>query len=577
MKAFGVLGLRRALAALLLVPGLVCAQEEAASPLAVLVRTLAKIESPAAQANILRGLNVALKGRMGVNAPEGWAELYEKLKASPNAEVRELALTLGATFGSDAVLGQMRTTLADAAAPVAARRSALDTLASRRDAGALPVLLDLVKGAGPLREPALRALAGYDDPRIAAAIIASFPALGSAEKREALNTLISRAASARALLAAIEAGTVPRAEITAPLARQLQNLGDQDIDAWLAKHWGAVKTTSAEKQKQIAQYKEFLDPGLIARADVHRGRAIYSQTCAACHELHGVGGKIGPHLTGGYEDIDYLLQNILDPNAVIGKDYQQTFLTLRDGQVVSGIVAGEDGASVTLKTLGDTMTVQREQIAGRKLSEQSMMPEGLLAALDEPGVRDLFLYLRQKQQTRMLATPLNANDFFNGTDLARWRPSSDAAWKVEAGEIVGRSTSAKPVNLQSDLVADAFRFTAKVKVVGEKAAAEIVLRGSAGPRGFVGSALSLGGPTPANVWLYAGREAQPERRGAFVLNAGEWVDVEVVANAVETELKLDGQGVLKLSPGASLRTAFAFFVAQGELRVRAPKIEIAGP
>jgi putative heme-binding domain-containing protein len=551
--------------------------QEAADPLGTLVRTLAKIDNPTAQASILRGMQASLKGRTGLQEPAGWTDLFAKLKKSPNAEVRDLAQALGGTFGTGAVLDEMRRALADASVPMATRRAALETLGGKKDAASLPAVIELLKQPGELRTVALRTLAGYDDPRIAAAIIASFPALGSAEKREALNTLISRAASARALLAAIEVGTVPRAEITAPLARQLQNLGDQDIDAWLAKHWGAVKTTSAEKQKQIAQYKEFLDPGLIARADVHRGRAIYSQTCAACHELHGVGGKIGPHLTGGYEDIDYLLQNILDPNAVIGKDYQQTFLTLRDGQVVSGIVAGEDGASVTLKTLGDTMTVQREQIAGRKLSEQSMMPEGLLAALDEPGVRDLFLYLRQKQQTRMLATPLNANDFFNGTDLARWRPSSDAAWKVEAGEIVGRSTSAKPVNLQSDLVADAFRFTAKVKVVGEKAAAEIVLRGSAGPRGFVGSALSLGGPTPANVWLYAGRDAQPERRGAFVLNAGEWVDVEVVANAVETELKLDGQGVLKLSPGASLRTAFAFFVAQGELRVRAPKIEIAGP
>jgi putative heme-binding domain-containing protein len=377
------------------------------------------------------------------------------------------------------------------------------------------------------------------------------------------------------LLAAVDGGSVDRAELTAPLARQLQNLQDKEIDAWLVKTWGTVKTTSAEKQAQIAKYKEFLDPGLISRGDVHRGRAVFAQICASCHVLHGTGGAIGPHLTGGYEDIDYLLQNILDPNAIIGKDYQQTFVTLKDGQVLSGIVTGEDATTLTLKTLAESAAVPKERIAARKLSELSMMPEGLLAALDEPTVRDLFLYLRQKKQTLMLATPMNANDFFNGTDLTRWRPSSAAAWKVENGVIVGRSTNSRPVNLQSEMAADAFRFTAKVQVTGnDKTAAEIILRGRSLPVGFVGSALSVGGETPANLWLYAGREAKPETRGTFDLPAGEWVDLEVIATAEKTELKLNGKSVVTLSPGESRRTAAGFFVANGELRVKDLKLEI---
>jgi putative heme-binding domain-containing protein len=550
--------------------------QEPADPLGTLVRTLAKIENPTAQASILRGMQATLKGRTGLQEPAGWTELFAKLKESPNAEVRDLAQALGGIFGTGAVLDEMRRALADAAAPMASRRTALETLGGKKDAASLPAMIDLLKQPGELRAAALRTLAGYDDPRIAPAILASFPTLGSAEKRDAFNTLISRAPSARALLAAIDSGAVPRAEITAPLARQLQNLHDAGIDAWLAKSWGAVKATSADKQAQIAKYKEFLDPGLIGRADVYRGRAIFAQVCAACHELHGTGGKIGPHLTGGYEDIDYLLQNILDPNAVIGKDYQQTFVTLKDGQVLSGIVAGEDAGTLTLKTLGDTVTVQRAQIAEQKLSEQSMMPEGLLAALDEPSVRDLFLYLRQKQQTLMLATAMNANDFFNGADLARWQLSSPMAWKVEAGEIAGRSAGPRPVHVRSELVAEAFRFTAKVKVLGEKAAAEIVLRGRALPVGFVGSSLSLGGATPANVWLYAGREAKPETRGVFAVNTAEWVDVEVVATSEKTELKLNGKTVESLRPGESRRTAIAFYVANGELRVKEPKLVWSG-
>jgi len=570
---------RSLLSALILLASIraVGAQEAPPNPLSTLVQTLARIESPAAQAGILRGMNAALKGRLGLKEPAGWAALHEKLQASPNAEVRDLAQALGGAFGSGAVLGEMRRALGDSAASMNSRRAALATLAANKDAAALPAMLDLVKQPGALRGAVLRTLGSYDDPRIAPMLLEHFRALNSAEKNDALSTLSMRPANARALFAAIDAGQVARSEIGAPLVRQLQNLHEPDVDAWLARTWGTVKTTSAEKQAQIAKYKEFLDVGLILRGDVQRGRAIFAQTCAACHALHEVGGNVGPHLTGGYEDIDYLLQNILDPNAIIGKDYQQTFVTLKDGQVLSGIVAGEDATTLTLKTLGDTVTVQRETIAGRKLSEQSMMPEGLLAAMDEQTVRDLFHYLRQKQQTLMLATPMNANDFFNGADLARWRLSSAAAWKIDGGEVVGRSGGARPASLLSDLAADAFRFTAKVRVLGEKAAAEVVLRGRGMPVGFVGSSLSLGGATPANVWLYAGREAKPEKRGAFPVTAGEWTEIEVLGTAEKTELKLNGKSVLTLHPGLARRTAFGFYVANGELRLKEPKLEVTEP
>ncbi len=108
-------------------------------------------------------------------------------------------------------------------------------------------------------------------------------------------------------------------------------------------------------------------------------------------------------MPGSFEDVDYLLQNILDPNALIGKDYQQTFITAKNGRLIAGIIASEDERAVVLKTLGDPITVPRAEIAEMKTSEMSMMPEGLLLALDEQGVRDLFLYLRQRGQVPLPA------------------------------------------------------------------------------------------------------------------------------------------------------------------------------
>ena len=114
--------------------------------------------------------------------------------------------------------------------------------------------------------------------------------------------------------------------------------------------------------------------------------------------VFGEGAKIGPELPGAFEDVDYLLQNVLDPNAIIGKDYQQTFVQTKDGQIVSGIIAADDASAVTLKTFAGLVTVQRADIASIEVSPNSLMPEGLLAVMDEESVRDLFLYLRQKQQ-----------------------------------------------------------------------------------------------------------------------------------------------------------------------------------
>ena len=93
-------------------------------------------------------------------------------------------------------------------------------------------------------------------------------------------------------------------------------------------------------------------------------------------------------------------------------------------------------------------------------------------------------------------------------------------------------------------------------------------------QGFGGASLSLGGSSPANAWLYAGREAKPETRGAFGVRASEWVQLEVMATAEKTELKLDGKSVITLDAGAERRTAFAFYIANGELRVKEPRLEI---
>ena len=199
------------------------------------------------------------------------------------------------------------------------------------------------------------------------------------------------------------------------------------------------------------------------------GRAVFARTCQQCHALFGVGGDVGPELTGSNRaDLDYVLTNVLDPSALIGKDYMAQVIATTDGRVLTGIVRAEDKDAITLVTANETLTLPVADVEERRPSEQSMMPEDLWANLSEAEFRGLIAYLAGPSQVPMLATPENVAGLFNGRDLAGW--SGDRAlWSVEDGQIVGKSAGlATNAFLISDLAAGDFRLTFQVKLVGRR-------------------------------------------------------------------------------------------------------------
>ncbi len=356
---------------------------KASAAMEALSKTVAAADSRV-RLDALRGMLAAMKGSQNFAAPAGWESAYAKLQTDADPAVRESSQKLALIFGSSTALTELRAILADQKAPLEKRRAALEALADHRDAATLDPLLKLLAEPNPLRATALRALAVFDDPRVATQISERFASLDSAEKTAALNALTARPQNTRAFLTAIDQKQIPGAAITAPIARVIQGFKDREFDTWLEKNWGSLKSTSAEKQKEIARYKKFLSTDGILRADVNHGREIFRRTCTVCHTMFGTGGRIGPELPGSYADLDYLLTNILDPNAVIGKDYQMVFVTTKTGELHAGIPAGEDANSITLKTLAAPITIPRSEIKTREASPNSMMPEGCSAGCRSP-------------------------------------------------------------------------------------------------------------------------------------------------------------------------------------------------
>jgi putative heme-binding domain-containing protein len=293
----------------------------------------------------------------------------------------------------------------------------------------------------------------------------------------------------------------------------------------------------------MAQYRKMLTTATPAKPDLALGRAIYVKSCAQCHTLFGVGGKVGPELTGSNRaNLDYLLENILDPSAVIPKEYAMTLLALKDGRVITGIIRSETKAAYIVVTANDALTVPRDDVEMLTPSNISMMPDDLLKPLSETEICGLIAYLQSPVQTPLLATVDNAKDFFNGKDLAGW--DGDASlWKVENSEIVGRSPGIKRNEfLRSQMIAGDFRLTLKVKLVPNGGNSGIQFRSEALPDGEVkGPQADIGAGWWGKLYDENGRGVLWDRSGEAFVKVNDWNEYEVVAAGSRIRTFINGK------------------------------------
>jgi putative heme-binding domain-containing protein len=199
-------------------------------------------------------------------------------------------------------------------------------------------------------------------------------------------------------------GKIPRADISAFHARQIRSLNDAALNRKLAEAWGELRDSPSDKKQLIARWKTQLTPAALANADTRQGRLAFNAVCASCHTLYGEGAKVGPDLTGGGRDnLDYLLENIVDPSAVVTADFRMSVVELKDGRVLNGVIAAKTERTLTLKTMTETLTVERNEIVDIRESTLSLMPEGLLETLPPEQARDLIAYLMHKSQVPLPA------------------------------------------------------------------------------------------------------------------------------------------------------------------------------
>jgi putative membrane-bound dehydrogenase-like protein len=363
-----------------------------------LVKAMHERDDPALHRDILRGITEALRGRRQAAMPGEWKQSFAQLVESPYAEVREKAIALAVLFGDEQALTSLRKLAVDVNASAASRLNALQTLIQKQQPETAALLQGLLTDP-VLRGPALRGLASFADDQTPTLILKHFAALSEGEKGDAVATLASRPAWALALLEAIERKQVAKTDLSAFTVRQMVGLNNKAVADKLNQVWGPVRPASADKAAQMAKYKALLTPDVLKKADRSQGRLVYQKVCGQCHRLFDDGGAIGPELTGSQRaNLDYLLENILDPSAIVPAEYQMSIIATKSGRVLNGIIKKEDDRTVTVQTQNEAVILPKDEIEDRQKSPISLMPEGLLDKLTPQEVRDLVAYVAGANQ-----------------------------------------------------------------------------------------------------------------------------------------------------------------------------------
>ncbi len=344
----------------------------------------------------LSGLSKALQGIRRATPLQDWERVSSLGADHPDIQ------HLGAIFGQGRSLKRLFQLAEDENEPIEARRRAIRSLANSDYPDLKAHLLQWMAREG-LAAVSAAALAQFPDDSIGQSIIERLDNMRTEERAATLEVVVTRANWAKLLLERILDNHLSKDLLSVVQARQIANFPDPELKQLLAEAWGTFNPIEndpasqdlAEKMRRLAQ------PPLLAAADKRAGRILYEQLCSSCHLLYGEGSPIGPDLTGsGRNEIEYLIENLLYPSAIVPSGYRLSTVHLRDGRALAGVITAQSEGIITLQTIGQdpARQIPRSEIESIDTSNQSFMPPGLLNPLDDKQLTDFLSYLMGSHQ-----------------------------------------------------------------------------------------------------------------------------------------------------------------------------------
>ena len=153
-----------------------------------------------------------------------------------------------------------------------------------------------------------------------------------------------------------------------------------------------VAAPSGELQKLIDERRAAFNP---KQASAPRGEKVFTLNCQPCHQIDGAGNVVGPQLDGvGGRGLERLLEDVLDPNRNVDPAFHTTMVSLKDGDVQSGLFRREEGEAIVLANgAGKEVSIPKKDIVERRASTTSLMPENFGEIISPADFDDLMAFL----------------------------------------------------------------------------------------------------------------------------------------------------------------------------------------
>ncbi len=319
------------------------------------------------------------------------------LLADPETVIQEAAMKMASTLGVIINPDALASVVTGSKNPENLRREALSSLAAQK-AEQLPQAVEtaLASDSAKLRTLALTLLSGY----------APGPAATRAAAILAKVDDIPEAQSAVAVLAKL---ATPQAD--AILAKQTEALVAGTLNPNLLLD--VITTAQARSEAvpaiaaSLAAYEKTRKPGdlvdshreCLEGGDAKKGEDIFmnhiAAQCVRCHNYtSGKGSTIGPNLKsiGAQKDRAYILESIVNPQAVIAPGYGTISLTLKNGDTVAGQFRKETKTEIEIRDAENKpIKVPVDQVKERTPVVSTMPP--MFALLKKGEIRDVVAYL----------------------------------------------------------------------------------------------------------------------------------------------------------------------------------------
>jgi putative membrane-bound dehydrogenase-like protein len=346
-----------------------------------------------AVAALAEGLEGTLYSKTPAELEECLRRTWEEDRA--NQETLMVAFRLGLPAAREEVLARAM----QADLPAQERAIWLTLAAQVEEPSCEEMLLKAIQGDQPeeVQEAAVRGMGRMAQESIGPALIERYDALSARGKQAVRTVLLSRAAWTRPLLLAVAEGHIPAGDFDLAELSSVARHQNKSLDAQVRKVWGAVG--SGSPGERMAEVRRLTNDLRAAEGSSAAGQAIFDQHCGTCHRLFGRGNAVGPELTSANRhDRDYLLTSMVDPSAVIRKEYLNYQIVTTDGRILQGLLAEETATGATLLTAkNERVQVPRDQIEALDVAAQSLMPEQILSKLSPQELRDLFAYLQMPE------------------------------------------------------------------------------------------------------------------------------------------------------------------------------------